>query len=162
MRRLRLALLIIVVSLWAPVCGVAPLPTQWSEVVETSSACDERLWQHTWFAEQRLTTVATCATIEGVVRETHLSDDGDLIIEVQVDPRAVNDSNRNAWLKVEAVCQGHGTQEKHWTACRGYPGPKFRMPRVGTTVRVTGRYVVDRSHGGHMEIHPLSVLEVIG
>lgn len=160
--RIRIALLAACIILTTPVCGLAPLPTAWTEVAVVATDCDERLWGHTYFAEERLTTVAECVVVEGVVRETHMADDADLIIELQTDPRLVNDKNKHGWLKVEAVCQGTGTQDKHRTACRGYPGPRFAMPRVGSMVRVTGRYVSDRDHGGWMEIHPLSMLEVIG
>lgn len=150
-----------VLTALAVACTLAPIPTQWSGADATAGDCDNRLWEHTYFAEDRLTTVARCITTTGVVRDVHSADDADLIIELDGDRRLVNRSNNHGWLKIEAVCQGPGTQNKHREACRGYPGPWFTPPRVGTTVRVTGRYVADRSHGGHMEIHPLSHLEVL-
>lgn len=158
-RRLRLA--IVVLAALLPDCGLAPLPTQWTAAAEPSDGCDERLWGHTYFAEDRLTTIAHCVVVTGIVRDVHLSDDADLVIELATDPRLINGANVSGWLKVEAVCQGAGTQRKHRTACQGYPGPWFLHPRPGTMLRVTGRYVVDRSHGGHMEIHPASRIDVI-
>jgi hypothetical protein len=142
-------------------CRLMPLPTEWSDAALPADGCDDRLWGHTWFAEDRLTTVSLCVAVEGTVREAYLSPDGDgdMIIELETDPRLVNHANRNGWLKVEAVCQNTGTQEKHRSACRGFTGPYFAVPPVGTRVRATGRYVADRGHGGHMEIHPLSRLE---
>ena len=142
-------------------CGLAPLPTGWSDAVVLSSACDERLWGHTYFAEERLSTIHACVVVEGIVEESHRAPDGDLIIEMRVDDRLVNSANKRGLLKIEAVCQHPGSQEKHRKACAGYPGPIFLMPRPGNQLRLTGRYVSDRDHGGHMEIHPLSLMEFL-
>lgn len=143
-------------------CRLMPLPTEWSEAAPASASCDDSLWGHTYFAEDRLTTVSPCAVVEGIVRETHDSDDGDRIIELETDPRLVNRANRFGWLHVEIVCQRPGDQPKHRSACQGYPGPFIAPPRPGSRVRITGRYVADRDHGGLMEIHPVSALEVLG
>ena len=158
-RRAVYALFIVLIAGLLPHCGLAPLPTAWTEAIVPSSACDERLWGHTYFAEERLSTIHSCVVVEGTVAEAHRAPDGDLIIELRTDERLVNSANKRGLLKVEAVCQTMGTQDKHRRACAGYPGPYFEIPRVGQAVRLTGRYVSDRDHGGHMEIHPLSLLE---
>jgi hypothetical protein len=140
---------------------MAPRPKQWVDVAVRATDCDDRLWKHTYAAWRRLATVSRCITVSGIARDVHMAGDGDLIIELETDPRLVNASNVNGWLKVEAVCQGRGSGRKHRSACKGYPGPRFAVPRPGMALRITGRYVADRNHGGHMEIHPVSHIEVL-
>lgn len=140
-------------------CATVHVPNNWTHVSRVSSDCDEDLWHHTFYATRRLKTINHCISVVGIVRETHQSDDGDLIIELETDPRLVNAANEHGWLRLEAVCQIRGAKRKHRRACRGFNGPWFSPPTVGSTVRAIGRYVGDRRHGGHMEIHPLSRLE---
>jgi hypothetical protein len=142
-------------------CRLMPLPTEWSDAAPPAEGCDDRLWGHTWFAEDRLTTVSACITAEGTVREVHYASDGDLVFELETDPRLVNHANVKGRLKIEVVCQRTGALSRHRTACAGYPGPFIQPPTSGARVRVTGRYVADRGHGGHMEIHPVSFLEYL-
>lgn len=160
MNAARLTLALVVVTSVSG-CALARIPPQWGDVAPVAATCDDILWHHTYRAESRLTTVARCVSAVGIVRDTHRAGDGDLIIELETDPRLVNAANVNGWLKVEAVCQTRGDKRKHRNACRWYNGPRFTPPPLGATVRVTGRYVADRRHGGHMEIHPLSRLEVL-
>jgi len=160
MNTTRLTLPVIALAV-ASACAPVRIPPQWRGAASIAVTCDDILWHHTYRAESRLATIERCVTAVGIVRDTHRAGDGDLIIELETDPRLVNAANVNGWLKVEAVCQTRGDKRKHRNACRDYTGPRFTPPPLGATVRVTGRYVADRRHGGHMEIHPLSRLEVL-
>jgi hypothetical protein len=127
--------------------------------------CDASLWNHVHDVS-RLQIVSSCLTVTGVVAARHSNDDGDVDMQVAVDPQFANLLNRgnltklNGHLQTEAVCQApvHPSIPDAVRACRNFVGTVTLAP-VGASVQVTGTYTLDRDHGW-MEIHPISVLVV--
>lgn len=126
--------------------------------------CDPSLWQHV-HDPSRLKIVNSCVTVTGTVMGQHAdNDDGDMTMQVAVDPaftqllNSDNISKLSGWLQVEAVCQapynGHIVDTAR--ACQNFTGTVF-IPPIGMHVQITGTYVIDTNHGW-TEIHPVSVI----
>jgi hypothetical protein len=110
--------------------------------------------------------VADCITVAGKVIWTHyINTDGDANFNVKLDSKykslltpANNSPKFHGAIHVEVVCQGPNKSKDPIKVdqCKNppYDGPKFRLPKVGTHVQVTGRYLLDVNEGGHAEIHP--------
>jgi hypothetical protein len=127
--------------------------------------CDPALWQHIYHP-YRLHLVSSCKTVTGTVQAVLREADGDDHILVKLDSpyaglvNAVNVSQENGDLVSEAICVGTVTQGDAVAACHGFAN-HVTIPAAGDHVRITGSYVLDADHGW-MEIHPVSVLTVIG
>jgi carboxypeptidase family protein len=134
-------------------------------MVVSSPQCDASLWNHVHDVK-RLEVVKPCQTVTGVIATHHSSDDGDIDMELAVDPPFANVLNQgnisklNGHLQIEAVCQApiHPDVPDAFRACKDFTG-SVPIPAIGTHVQVTGHYVIDHDHGW-MEIHPISVLTV--
>jgi hypothetical protein len=110
--------------------------------------------------------VQDCVTVVGEVIWTHyINTDGDANFNVKLDSKynslltpANNSPTFKGALHVEVVCQGPNNSKDPIKVdqCKNpkYDGPKFRLPKVGTRVQVTGTYLLDVNEGGHAEIHP--------
>ncbi len=140
-------------------CGGSPTtPSQ-----SAAPTCDPTLWSHV-HDPNRLTVVGSCRTVTGTIVTHHSNEDGDIDMQVALDPpfdTMINDSNRkqlNGRLQVEAVCQAPVIKYSE-AACAGFAGT-VPIPADGTRVQITGSYVLDTNHGW-MEIHPVSVLSVL-
>ena len=107
--------------------------------------------------------MAACQTVTGTIAKQHASDDGDIDIELTLDPQFANLLNKgnltnlNGNLNIEAICQAAVQPDipAASPACSGVG--KLVVPPVGAHVQVTGSYVLDTNHGW-MEIHPISVI----
>lgn len=155
--------LILALTLWClgalSGCGGSPsAPSQ-----PPAPACDPTLWNHV-HDPSRLKIIDACRTVTGTVMAHHSNVDGDVDMQVALDPAfeaLLNDSNRtnlHGWLQVEAVCQAPVIRYAE-AACAGFTGTVL-IPADGTHVQITGSYVRDSNHGW-MEIHPVSVITVL-
>jgi hypothetical protein len=110
--------------------------------------------------------VQDCVTVIGEVIWTHyINTDGDANFNIKLDSKynsLLTPANKSPEFKgalhVEVICQGPNKSKDPIKVdqCKNpkYDGPKFRLPKVGTRVQVTGTYLLDVNEGGHAEIHP--------
>jgi hypothetical protein len=123
--------------------------------------------------KERLQVISQSATITGTVMSIrngpHYAPDGDMVFALKPDPQyanmvnASNKTNYGGGIWCEAVCQkaNKAPETKHEGDCKCSP-TKFTLPKVGQRLRVTGSHVKDVGEEGHMEIHPVSGIQVIG
>src|SRR5512142_1880199 len=92
--------------------------------------CDPSLWSHV-HDPSRLKIVTSCVTVTGTVMSEHAdNDDGDMTMQVAVDPayrQLLNNDNitkLSGWLQVEAVCQApyNGHIADTARACQNFTG----------------------------------------
>ena len=123
------------------------------------------------YSPDRLEVVSACSTVGGTVRFVESEYDGDVHIDLEVDPEyrsmldPVNITNQHGWLVTEIVpadeagcASGQPPQPpangNDYGICTGVD---LRPPAVGQHVWVTGPFVIDHSHGW-TEIHPVWAL----
>lgn len=141
-----------------PACGGSPT----APVQQSASACDASLWDHV-YDPGRLQVIDACRIVTGTLMTHHSNEDGDIDMQVALDPpfeQMINESNRSklqGWLQVEAVCRAPGNRVPQ--ACAGFTGTVL-VPADGARVRITGSYVLDTNHGW-MEIHPVTAIAVL-
>ena len=123
----------------------------------------------------RLVVQNACTTVTGVVDSITTEDDGDVHINVKLDPaysNLLNDKNisgEHGDLVTEIVpadelgcTPGQPPKPAHDTYDYGYcTGANLQTPQVGASVEVVGPYVLDTAHGW-MEIHPIWGISVSG
>src|SRR6266567_5829046 len=141
--------------------------------VTVIGGCDESLWAHTYH-EQRLQVIERCASVTGIVIDaSHGKNkdgcrheaDGDGHCFLKLDPsqekyiNEMNVKNENGMLVFEPECRYRVTQEDAKQACKNWK-QGLRLAPIGAHVRITGAAVLDTQHG-HLEIHPLTSIEVI-
>lgn len=135
-------------------------------VVPSASAaaqCDRSLWPH-MHDVQRIKVVKPCQTVTGIIATVHANDDGDIDMQLTLDPgyaSLLNNGNithLSGNLQIEAICEApvHPDVPDAQRTCANFTGT-VPIPAIGTHVQVTGVYVLDSDHGW-MEIHPISVL----
>lgn len=153
----------------APVRDIAPYNAR--------PACDQTLWQHV-YNPRRLKVLNPCVSVTGtIVDATHgkhkqgcrVEADGDLHCWLKLDNEvpgimspylnAMNLKNEGGTLVWEPMCQHHVTQKDAMEACKDWH-QDIILPPVGSHVKITGAWVLDTEHG-HMEIHPVSGIEVL-
>jgi hypothetical protein len=128
--------------------------------------CDASLWNHV-HDPKRLTVITACQTVTGVIVESHSNDDGDVDMDLAVDPQYKNLLNQGNITKlggnlhIEAICQApvHPDVPDAMRSCANFRGT-VPVPANGAYVQVTGVYLKDNDHGW-MEIHPISVLSIL-
>jgi hypothetical protein len=120
------------------------------------------------YSPDRLEVVSPCSTVGGTVRFVESEYDGDVHIDLEVDPEyrsmldPVNITNQHGWLVTEIVpadeagcASGQPPQPpvngNDYGICTGLD---LLPPQVGQHVWVTGPFVIDHSHGW-TEIHPI-------
>jgi hypothetical protein len=109
----------------------------------------------------RLVLLEPCITAIGTVLSIRAEPDGDLHIQLRLDPgqstllNRGNAAEQSGTLVVEIICFGTVTQQDAVTACANYSSPLL-VPAVGTRIVATGPHVLDTEHDW-MEIHPLYV-----
>ena len=123
------------------------------------------------YSPDRLEVVSPCSTVGGVVRFVESEYDGDVHIDLEVDPAyrsmldPVNLTNQHGWLVTEIVpadeagCASGAppqppTNGNDYGVCTDVD---LLPPQVGQHVWVTGPFVIDHSHGW-TEIHPIWAL----
>lgn len=134
-------------------------------IVVAAPRCDPGLWNH-MHDPQRIKTLSACQTVTGTIASIGSSEDGDIDMQLTLDPpyanllNAGNISKLNGNLQIEAICQTkvHPDVPDALRACANFTGT-VPIPPVGTHVQVTGTHVLDSDHGWN-EIHPISVLTV--
>ena len=123
----------------------------------------------------RLQLQNSCITVTGMVDRITNEDDGDVHVNVKLDPafsNLLNDKNvsgENGDLVTEIVpadepgcTPGQPPKPAHDTYDYGYcTGANVQTPALGNQVQVTGPYVLDQDHGW-MEIHPVWSMIVLG
>jgi len=142
-----------------------------------ATGCDSSLWDHV-YNKSRLTVISPCATVTGTVHIVRPEPDGDVHIQLTLDPpfssmlNATNRSKQNGALVIEPMCDHTPTQPdaifKQKTAYEIIAGDwssdvcssdlqKFPALTEGAHVTVTGSYVTDHDPGhGWREIHPIT------
>ncbi len=126
----------------------------------TFASCDTSLWDHVYHQE-RLQVVQQCIVVSGVIEDVRTEKDGDYHILLNVDDQfadLINDANdryQHGDLVLETICQNPVTQEDAISACENF-SKHFKIPPIGSHVKVRGSYVLDTEHNDWAEIHPVS------
>lgn len=129
------------------------------------ASCISGLWSHVYHS-YRLHVITSCTTVTGTVKYISAEPDGDLHIDILLDPayagmiNAANRAYEYGELVTEAIClYGPITQADAVGPCRGLTW-KPAIPAVGDRVAITGGYVIDTDHGW-AEIHPVSSVRIL-
>lgn len=131
----------------------APLPTQ--------SSCQPTDQDQFVYRPSRLQLIAACVRITGTVVSSSAESDGDVHINVRVDPpyeALLTKANltEQGYLIVEPVCRFPPLQAEAIRVCASDGDPLAGdLPAVGARVFMEGRYVLDLQHGAWSELHPL-------
>lgn len=135
--------------------SVSPQPAQ----------CDPADQDAFVYSPDRLEVLSPCIRVSGVVRNIISNPfDGDLIMGLAPDPpfeqylTAANRASLGGTLHVEVICHGERLiiNPRARSACSQNPDPlSGPLPAVGAHVWMEGRWVLDHSHGGWAELHPL-------
>jgi hypothetical protein len=131
------------------------------------------LWAHVYHPS-RLRIIQARATVTGVIVDATAGKqkdlcrhekDGDGHCWLRLDPgqeQFLNQENldkQGGNIVYEPICRYKVTQADAISACEGFH-QQITIPPAGSHVRLTGSHVLDTQHG-HMEIHPVSAIEVI-
>ena len=117
------------------------------------------------YSPDRLEVLSPCIRVSGTV-ENVLSNpfDGDAVMGLRVDPpferylTPVNRASLGGTLHVEVICHTGGLiiNPRARSACSQNRHPlSGPLPQAGAHVWMEGRWVLDHSHGGWAELHPL-------
>ena len=138
----------------------APSPITPSTVSTSSNECDQTLWNHI-YNPTRLQVVDNCKSVTGMIESKRVEKDGDFHIRVKLDPQfsnminSANIQNQFGDLVVEPICVNKVTQADAISACQNFH-QNISIPPVGSHVKITGSYVLDKEHGSWAEIHPVT------
>jgi hypothetical protein len=146
--------------------GLAVLSSSTMTIAASAAqVCDQLLWNHVYIPE-RLKVVNPCISVTGVIESIKSEPDGDYHIRVKLDQQYSNMTNisnrifQHGDIVVEAIC-AHETSESDATAACASFHQDLSIPAIGTHVRVTGSYVLDRLHFNWAEIHPVTAITPI-
>lgn len=126
--------------------------------------CDTALWKYVYNRE-RLEVIDMCKTVTGTIQESDADEDGDQHMLLRLDSgqedllSKKNTKKKQGDLVIEAVCANKVMLQKVGITCNGYIN-HILLPKVGDHVRVTGSLVND-THNGWNEIHPITKLEIM-
>lgn len=129
-----------------------------------SEQCDKSLWNRV-YEPDRLEVLDECKTVTGTITERDADDDGDEHMLLKLDDgqddllTKKNKKKKDDNLVIEAVCVNPPKLKKVGDTCSGYTST-VHLPQVGDHVRVTGS-LVDDTHNGWNEIHPITQIELI-
>ena len=129
-----------------------------------SGDCDSDIWKYV-YNPSRLKLINKCISVTGVIEESSANDDGDHHMLLKLDSGQeglltnMNVNKKQGNLVIEAVCANNTTLKKVGTTCNGYTN-KIQIPKLGAHVKVTGSLVND-THNGWNEIHPITKIEII-
>lgn len=124
-----------------------------------SEACQGRDPSANIYRSQRLIVLERCITALGTVLSVRREPDGDLHVQLRLDPGQESLLNRgnlgqqSGTLVVEFICVGVVTQNDAVESCATYSNP-LEIPAVGAHILLTGPHVLD-THHDWMEIHPV-------
>lgn len=156
-RAVTLSALLVLTGCQAAVPAAAPAAAVPSGI-ETCVPGDQDAYA---YRPARLQVLAPCARATGVVVASSAEADGDVHINVRLDPpfsallRPGNDFE-DGLLIVEPVCQFAPLQADAIRVCASDPGPLAGgLPAIGEHVSLEGRYVLDLQHHAWAELHPL-------
>ena len=130
----------------------------------TAIDCDTTFWKYVYNPE-RLEVIDKCKTVTGVIEESSADEDGDQHMLLKLDNgqdqllTKKNVKKKQGDLVIEAVCANKPTLKKVGNTCNGYIN-KIQIPKLGDHVKVTGSLVND-THNGWNEIHPITKIEII-
>ena len=130
----------------------------------TAIDCDTTFWKYVYNPE-RLEVIDKCKTVTGIIEESSADEDGDQHMLLKLDNgqedllTKKNTKKKQSNLVIEAVCANKTTLGKVGNTCNGYIN-KIQIPKLGDHVRVTGSLVND-THNGWNEIHPITKIEII-
>lgn len=130
----------------------------------TAIDCDTTFWKYVYNPE-RLQVIDKCKTVTGIIEESNADEDGDQHMLLKLDNgqedllTKKNTKKKQGDLVIEAVCANKVTLSKVGNTCNGYIN-KIQIPKLGDHVKVTGSLVND-THNGWNEIHPITKIEII-
>ena len=130
----------------------------------TAIDCDTTFWKYVYNPE-RLQVIDKCKTVTGIIEESSADEDGDQHMLLKLDNGQEdlltkrNTKKKQGDLVLEAVCANKTTLGKVGNTCNGYIN-KIQIPKLGDHVKVTGSLVND-THNGWNEIHPITKIEII-
>jgi len=130
----------------------------------TAVDCDTTFWKYVYNPE-RLQVIDKCKTVTGVIEESSADEDGDQHMLLKLDNgqddllTKKNTKKKQGDLVIEAVCANKTTLGKVGNTCNGYIN-KIQIPKLGDHVKVTGSLVND-THNGWNEIHPITKIEIL-
>jgi len=122
------------------------------------------LWTHV-YNPKRLVVNDSLITVTGTIITKRREPDGDSHINLLLDKgyeyllNSHNIERQKGCLVCEPVCVYKATQKDAIDAVNGYTND-IKIPKVGTHVKMTGSYILDKQHGW-MEIHPVLSIEEI-
>jgi hypothetical protein len=140
--------------------SLAVIPAYFNYHYAIAQKCDQSLWRHI-FQPKRLTVIDICKTVMGTIVSIDPREDGDIYIEVKLDPQFTNIltpasyTQQNGYLVVESICQTTPKTPAAVPYCQNFH-QNINIPPIGTHVTITGSYVLDEEHQRWAEIHPVT------
>lgn len=145
-------------------------------VAPAKPRCDQEVAKHVYKPE-RLVVVKPCVEVFGTIVDAtkgkrkdgvRHEPDGDThgwlkLDKNQDDALLLNDGNRKSEkgnLVFEIVCRFTVTQEDAKAACLGYHSTVV-LPPVGSHVRIVAPLVREKNHAKWIELHPVTLIEVV-
>lgn len=150
------------VPLFLSACATVAVPR--GMVTPQPAQCEPTNQDQYVYLEDRLEVVSPCIRVTGTVGNiVNNPVDGDATMALIVDPAfqqyltLANREELNGALHVEVICfLGPIINPNARASCAANPDPvRGPLPRVGEHVWMEGRWVLDHSHGGWAELHPL-------
>ena len=141
-----------------------PSPVSTQTINNVSSDCDPALEKYV-YNPARLTMIEKCVTVTGIIEESSANDDGDHHMLLRLDKgqenllTKINIKKKQGNLVIEAVCANKTSLKKVGSICNGFIN-KVQIPKLVTHVKVTGSLVND-THNGWNEIHPITKIEIL-
>lgn len=142
-------------------CEAVPLgPTRVATISVPPAQCGPSDQDRFVYHPARLHVLQVCLHVTGVVEASRLENDGDLHLQLRLDPPyqfLLQPANRleQGDLVIEPVCASLPLQPDALAVCVGDAHPLTVLPAVGQHVWMEGRYVLDGEHGNWAELHPL-------
>ncbi len=157
---LLLSALLIVVALGGCEEAVPQGPTHLTNAPIPPAQCTPTDQDQYVYHPLRLRILQSCIRVSGVVRAIRTENDGDLHLQLEVDPAyeallEPANSLEHGDLVIEPVCVRLPIQPDALAICVADDHPLASLPTIGQHVWMEGRYVLDLEHGSWAELHPL-------
>jgi hypothetical protein len=152
------ALMIVVALSGCEAVPTGPIPVTTATV--PPAQCTPTNQDRYIYHPSRLEILQSCIRVSGMVRAMRIENDGDLHLQLTLDPPYQNllepaNSLEQGDLIVEPVCVALPIQPDALTTCVADTHPLASLPAIGQHVWMEGRYVLDLEHGSWAELHPL-------